>query len=127
MCVCVCARHTHSANRWLDWLQPRHKNHRRSSKDLRESSGSTHNISAQFPLSSRAHLSISLFILPPSVLSSCAQAQRIRLDLRTHCMRRSLRTAPVRCRRREIATSRLYGCCSVQFCSVRVVLLACAH
>lgn len=123
MCVCV----THSADWRLDWSQPGHKSHRRSSKDLRESSGSTHNINSQFPLSSRAHLSISLFILPPSVFSSCAQAQRIRLDLRTHCMRRSLRTAPVRCRRREIATSRLCGCCSVQFCSVRVVLLACAH
>lgn len=111
MCVCVCV--THSADWRLDWSQPGHKSHRRSSKDLRESSGSTHNINSQFPLSSRAHLSISLFILPPSVLSSCAQAQRIRLDLRTHCMRRSLRTAPVRCRRREIATSRLCGCCSV--------------
>lgn len=63
--------------------------------------------------------SLHLSLHPPSIgLFILCTAQRIRLDLRTHCMRRWLQnsTVPEHCRQREIAKSRLYG--AAQFCSV---------
>lgn len=63
---CAGAWDARLTDRRLDWWQPGHISHRRSNKDLQKSSGSAPNISAQFPISSSAHLSISLFIHPVS-------------------------------------------------------------